>query len=1105
MNKSKILDLKVAGMRNPLGLDNDPLFSWRYETTFSSFSQTSFRFFLYDENKDLLFDSKEIKSKKSQYLYKGKLAREASFYWKVEARTNKGEFLSSELASFITGLKKTKLGQKGVPMMIESKIKPFYPSKVSCFAIDFDFEMNQAKELMFAFGNGDIRRDHLLFNPQFYEAKDCYFGIKINQEGSLFILQHHMEKDVQDKVILETKIEGFESQGTHHFHLSSWKNVVTNMTLDEKEIEGTKDFAFSIAPSYPATADDGFLGKIAFLGEGAAISNLLIKEEPAKAISYSLKDPKPFVKEGYLYQNQKIHAKSQLSFVDLGKYSLTYFRKSFSLEKPLKKAIVYATSWGIYTLSINGKKVGDEAFLKPGNDVYCASLHYNTFDVTSFLKEGRNAIGALVAPGWWSGSYLYLHYIAYWGDKVGFFAKIVLEYADGSKEEIKTDATWKTYNDGPTRFADFYDGEDYDARKEKRVEDYSLASFNDRRWKRAIKAKARLSSFEKPLLIGKDHEDAKIHRILLPDAPRKVIYKGRVAYIYDFHTNFGGLASFSLPRVKKGEKIFFRYAETLYPKKYPESQYDYGDKEGFLYTENLRGAVCIDTYISNGKAIEFTPSLTFHGFRYVEISFESLSEEDSSRIIAKTTVKGLQISSLEEECIAIKTSDEKVNKLFDNIMVTTFANHVSIPTDCPQRDERLGWTGDLQIFASTANYLSNVTPFYYSFERTLCDNAKSKANSSFGIYAPEYTYDDWGKLKYDPTAKGWPISWPLAGVAAPYYSYRQSGNKSILRSYYKTMVRFMNGYRNIVIPGYEVLTKTAKEYEGLGYGDWVSMAPTDIEYVLNAQYVYGLRMMQEIATALGKRKDAKLYQELHDTVIREFNEVFIDGNNIPQDLSAKKLETQTAYSLALDYDIVSGSRKEAFVKAYKDLIEKDNYTMTSGFLGTPSLLPALTKNGEAETAMKLFLSHGFPSWLYEVDQGAVSMWERWDCYSRVKGFQERSMNSESHYAFGAVEGWFIKDIAGIRNDIKSGFQEFNLTPTFVLGLTDIEVNYKSEYGLIQSVLHTDKEGNPLSYHCIVPPNTKATLLLPKALLSGNNEDKGRERLILESGTYHFGK
>lgn len=1104
MSDSKIIDLKVAGMVDPLGLDNEPLFSWRYESNVSNFFQTSFCFFLYDEDKNLLFKSEEIKSKKSQYLYKGELAKETFFYWNIEAKSNTGETITSELAFFSTGLKKTKLGQKDAPMMIGSKIKPFYPAKISCFVIDFDFEMNDGESLTFAFGNDDIRRNNLLFNPQFYEAKDCYFGMKITKDGSFSIFQHHMEKDVQEKVLLETKIEGFQKEGVHHLHFSSWKNVITEMRFDSKEVKEAKDFPFSIAPSYPATADDGFLGKIAFLGEGVTISNLLIKEDPAKTIGYSSKKPGPFLKEGYVYENQKIHAKTTLSFVDIGKYSLTYFRKTFSLKKPLKRATAYATSWGIYELSINGKKVGEDDFLKPGDDVYYASLHYNTFDITSILVDGENAIGALVAPGWWSGSYLFLHYMAYWGDKVGFLAKIVLEYKDGTKEEIKTDTSWKTFNDGPSLFGDLYDGEDYDARKEKNVEGYSLPTYDDKKWKKAVKAKARLSSFEKPLLIGKDHEDAKIHKILLPDAPRKVKYEGRVAYIYDFHTNFGGLASFSLPRVKKGEKIFFRYGETLYPKKHPESKYDFGDKEGFLYTENLRGAVCIDTYVSKGTSIEFTPTLTYHGFRYAEISFENLSEEESDRIIANTIVKGLQISSLGEECIAIKTNDEKVNQLFKNIIVTTYANHVSIPTDCPQRDERLGWTGDLQIFASTANYLANVAPFYFSFERTLCDSAKSKPNSSFGIYAPEYTYDNWEMVKYDPSAKGWPISWPLAGIAAPYYSYRQSGNKSILRNYYKTMTRFMNGYRNIVLPGYKAITKTAKEYEGLGYGDWVSMVPTDIEYVLNAQYVYGLGMMTEIAEALGKRKDVLAYKELHDTLIKEFNEVFIDSDDIPQDFAGNKLKTQTAYCLALDYDIVSGKRKEAFVKAYKSLIEKDGYAMTSGFLGTPSLLPALTKNGEAETAMKLFLSHAFPSWLYEVDQGAVSMWERWDCYSRVNGFQDRTMNSESHYAFGAVEGWFIKDIAGIRNDGKSGFFEFQLTPTFAPGLTDIEVDYLSEYGLIRSALRMEKNGTPLSYDCVVPANTKATLTLPKALF-GKDEEKGTKRLVLGSGAYHFGK
>lgn len=1100
---TKLVDLRVCGLTNPLGLEPKPLFSWRYETKEKDFFQEEYKVQIFDDEMKLIFDTGFMNGSNQSYEPSFEFENEKTYFWKAVAKTNKDEEITSEPSYFSTGLKKTKLKDFGAKM-IKGPVKPFYSQKMVCYEIYFSFELNSADCLTFAFGNNDIRRNNVLFNSQFYEARDCYNSFEIFKDGKILLKRHKMKKGFEDDTALEIDTHLDLTNGKHSFEFKTHLNRVLSLKIDGVEFASNPPKTFSVVDEFCASADDGFLGNIGFKGEGASISDFKIYESNAKQASFDKERYDVFEKDGYKVIGSIIFAKNNLSFINPSHSGMTYFRKEFVLKKKIKSATAYLSAWGIYDCQINGTDITKNQYFNPGDGVYCASLHYNTYDVTKLLSVGKNCIGSLVTPGWWSGSYMFFHYAAYWGDNVGLLGKIKIIYEDGTSEEIVTDESWKTCNDGPAIFADFYDGEDYDTRKESNVIGYSLPGFDDTDWEGTIPAEARLMHFENPILIGKTCNE--VHEVsrIKPLSVRKIKYATRVAYIYDFGINFGGICEFHLPKIKEGEKLTFRYAETLYPEKYEESKYDFGDKVGFLYTENLRGAICMDTYISNGNEIHYSTKHTSHGFRFLEISFESLSENESDKIIEKTYIEGIQLSSIEKENVHIETDNEDINKLFKNIMVTTYANHISIPTDCPQRDERLGWTGDLNFFALTDSYLTNVTPFIYNFEGVMCDNARAYPNYYFGSYAPSYEYENYDKVEYDPKAGGYGIAWPLAGISAPYWCYKQTGYLPILRNHYEYMVKFIDAYKNSLMPGCRALIRTGDVPK---YGDWVSLVPTDDDYVFNACYVQALTFMIEISKALGEKEKEGHYSELRNTLIEEFNRFLINEKDEPISFLGAPQLTQSAYCLAIDNEIVSGKRKETFIEKYQELLEKDNYTMTSGFIGTQSLLTSLSKNNKTGSALKLFLSHNYPSWLYEVDQGAVSMWERWDCFNKVTGFQERTMNSQSHYAFGSVEGWFIRYFLGITNEDKTSYDEFYLIPEYGKGFKNIKASYLSDHGNIETEIKIDENGEIESYSCIIPPNSKCHLCLPESLLKDGTPiiRKGRElnEIILSSGKYSF--
>lgn len=1119
----KFINLETNGLVNPLGLEANPTFSWAYEGNEKGFAQQSYKIYVYQDDK-VIFTSPITISNEESYVLPITLKRQTTYEWQVEVRTERDEVLLSPKNTFSMGLEPTKLGSSSFGKMISAPLLTFHPHEMVSFSASFSFVPQQSSSLEFYFGLNDYRYLDERFN-RYHQVIDGHMRVSLDfsqpQKGMTLRLIRHAfapidrEQPNLDSILYETTIKtkdgflnkentiSFDCDANFFIHFNNLKYNGVVIPFPEKEKDGIN---YNPSGLWLVEGVSPYLDDIAFKSDGALLKDLSFTALhcPNSVLSSSNS------KEGFVaFKDDSAYTKTKDGLLinglgkplDLSHGSSIYLRKEFDLKKKIKRATIYATSWGLYELQINGKSLGNDEYLKPGDGVYYEHLPYDTYELKDLVKKGKNAIGVCLSSGWWNDRNSFGN--DFFGDRPAFACLLEVEYDDGSKELIKSDESWKYYLNGPLKFSSIYNGTVYDSNDEDKIDGYSLPSFDEKGWENASLAQPRAAIFEHPQLIGKEDESVRVLETLKPKFLDQVKRHNSRGYIFDFGENFGGLVRFELPKVKKGAMVLFRYGEDIYPKKKPGVEYDYGVAEGLLYTDNLRAALATDFYLCNGKPINYLPSFTYHGFRYAEISFRGLNESEELDIIKKAILTGVALSSYTKKTLSLETSNQDVNQLFKNVYVTAAANHVSIPTDCPQRDEREGWEGDFNVFTETDLYLSELGPFFKRYERIMAANAKHYPNATFGNVAPanDYKYDC--DFKYDPNSIAAPIGWALAGLRAPYNLYKHTGDASLAGQYWESLERFMHAFRNSVMKGKKVLIKTG-DFIYYDYCDWLAPKETSKDYVNNCFYLFALQMMGDLAKVLKKDKDAETYQNLRKIGLEEFKTTFIK-NHKPIDENGKVLTSQSAYCLPLDFNLLSEEDTRSFLLLYKDVLKDSKYTMNTGFLGTPSLLPALSKNGEDEETMKLFLSHEYPSWLYEVDQGATSMWERWNSFSKIKGYEDVCMNSFSHYAFGAVMSWFFMYVGGIVSG-KHGYLDFVLQPSFPKELPDIKMSYDSPCGLIQSEITLK------TYKCVIPPNTTATLYLPFAFVSGNEDHLiGKEVhnkkpcLVyhLEAGSYTF--
>jgi len=731
-----------------------------------------------------------------------------------------------------------------------------------------------------------------------------------------------------------------------------------------------------------------------------------------------------------------------------------YVRKKVRLERKVTSARLYATALGLYEFYVNGKPVSSDVF-RPGWTDYTKRVQYNVYDITALFKKGDNAIGAILGDGWYCGHVGPTNRQVY-GDRPRLLAQIVIQFDDGSTQTIITDDSWKTTS-SPTLAGDLLIGENYDARLE--IPDWCDADFDDSEW-------SKVKIFSDPGITINTQCGPPVRRMQEIKSPTSLKgyppawgFKGGM---FDMRQNMVGRVRIKV-RGKRGGTVRLRHGEML-------------DKNGALYTENLRGQFAIDYYTLKGEGDEiWEPKFTFHGFRYVEIS----SREEMKVV----SVTGVVLHSDTPLTGTFKCSDPLVNQLQSNIQWGQRGNFLEVPTDCPQRDERLGWMGDAQVFARTAAFNMDVAPFFTKWQIDIEDAQRD--DDAFPPIVPV------------PDAIGMPKdggpAWADAGIICPWTIYRCYGDTRILEQHYESLTRFVN-----------YLAKTSRKgvrcFEGCdyfqGFGDWLALdgsgkteGGTPKQLIGTAFYAYSTRLLGKIAAVLGKTTDAKRrekeFKKIREVFIREF---VTDSGKITGG-------TQTPYVLALHFDLLPERLRPAVVEELVSDIKARGMHLSTGFVGTPYLPHVLSRGGRFDIVYELLHQKTWPSWLYAVTQGATTIWERWDGWTHDKGFQTVGMNSFNHYAYGAIGDWLYINVAGIDLDPEApGYKHIILRPHPGGGLTSASASLDSIHGKIVSDWKITK--GVLAWNVTIPANTTATVYIPAKVRAaikegGKNIDKAQ--------------
>jgi alpha-L-rhamnosidase len=746
------------------------------------------------------------------------------------------------------------------------------------------------------------------------------------------------------------------------------------------------------------------------------------------------------------------------------------FRKEFTASKKILSATAYITAHGLYEARINGERVGD-AWLTPGWTAYHKRLQYQTYDVTALVRKGKNAIGVTLGSGWYRGYLAFERQHNTYGKDISLLFQLVLTYSDGSTETIGSDGSWKS-STGNIQSSEIYNGETIDARKEKAG--WALPGYDDKDWSgmntAAFPLDNLVATFNEPV---RKHETFKALKLITTPKGEKVI---------DFGQNLVGWVIVKV-KGKAGDKIVLSHAEVL-------------DKSGNFYTDNLRAAKAQDTYILKGDGEEsFEPHFTFHGFRFCKI--EGVPGE-----INLEDYTAVALYSDMEKTGEFHCSNPLVDQLQHNIQWGQRGNFLDVPTDCPQRDERLGWTGDAQVFSRTAAYNMGVENFFTKWLKDVSADQLSSGSVPFVI--PNVLGEG---------AAG-STGWADVATIIPWNLYLAYGDRRVLEEQYPSMkswVEFMRGK-----------SKNDLWNTGFHFGDWLFYSPdddndgraavTDKHLIAQCFYAHSTQLLINAATVLGKTADVNSYTLL----LKKIKEAFLREYMTPNGRLVSG--TQTAYVLALQFDMLPESMQQSAAGRLADNVKDYGYHLTTGFLGTPYLCHVLSRFGYTDIAYRLLLQDSYPSWLYPVKMGATTIWERWDGIKPDGSFENVGMNSFNHYSYGAIGDWMYRVVAGIDTyEDGPGYQHSQIAPHPGGELTEAAADLQTGYGLLSS--HWRKAADSLLLDLVIPANTTSTVYIPapegglimeggRALGSVKEIEVagvGQGHLILKlgSGHYHF--
>lgn len=1117
MEYTKIVSLKTDDLVNPYGIDNAaPAFSWQMESNIVGQKQTAYQITVSTDSdmSALVWDSEKVENDKSVGIkYEGQtLKSSATYYWQVKVWDKDGKVIASPTAKFTTALMDAD-AWKNVPFIGVGTLPitnahyaaegEFTASVSNAIGLVFNYMDNMNMTMwqldnskaengavtlrLYSWVNAGVRNDR---NYDHSDITNAYTGHSVNLTETLGITPANAAN-------IPVKI---------HVEVDN-NNIVTY--VNDMQIDSFAPSEISGFVPYM-----GFVGARAFRGQTGSIHSLKLtdysKNTQGEIITdydftdFTSRTPNPLTQgisaDGKINLSVGTANKNVPALATNSKSGAKIFRKEFTTDRQIKSAVLYSTAMGLYDTYINGERVGelredDEVVydeLKPGyTDGYCRLL-YQSYDVTHMLDGSTNTISAIVTNGRWADDVN-----NNFGDlDTAFAAQLHLTYEDGTTEIIKTDASWNAYYGSNISYGDIYHGEVYDANADM---SWQKNGFDTSTW---TKGKERIYYGK---ITAHRGQHTRIRNDLELKPMRAIIYEGSIGAdsqryglvnkqrffgsddtlnikkgetaIIDFGQNFAGWEELELEGAK-GTEVSIRHAEMLNDKQGLKSRGNDGP-EGSVYLANLRSAKATSIYKMNGEGKEiYSPSHTYYGFRYLEIT--------ASDDITIHRARGKVLTSIEQDAGRIFTSDRSVNQLFSNTKWGQYSNYLSIITDCPQRDERQGWGGDAQVFSITGAYNAETYGFVSKWLQDMRDSQSRQKSGTYGVTAPYWTAT--GALNRS-------TAWADAGVIMPYNMYKMYSDKSIIEENYSSMQTFVDKYMHG--EGEEVYHPAGRGCDR-DYGDWLfdELNTTEMKEYLGCVYLaWDYQMMAEMAEVLDKAEDVMKYQTWFDEVKAYYNKTYVNADG------SLKLTQPTAYLYALKLGLLPNKESEQTVlNALVTRIEGNGNKLETGFLGTAILLQTLTDFGRGDIAYKLLLQRQNPSWLYTVDQGATTVWERWNSYSFENGYGDVSMNSFNHFSFGVVCEWMYSYMSGIMYDFENpGFKHIILQPFVDTSdkITFTDGSYNSVYGRIES--NWEKKEGKLYYSAVVPANTTATLYLP--ILNCSEENINLKNDVTDSIIY----
>ncbi|MDR1158236.1 MAG: family 78 glycoside hydrolase catalytic domain [Oscillospiraceae bacterium] len=1137
---------KTENTATPLGIDAfSPRFSWQMETDAYNMKQTAYQIVVATDPAlagGVVWDSDKVASDESVNVYYAgaPLAKRTRYHWQVTVWNDQGDVAASEISWFETGLASADFTADFIAV---DRIEPVLPNPAA-YEISVDFRIDEAG-MGFVFAATED--NYLMWQVSTMHAENAVYlrphkwapggqviaptGVTL-YNGASFV-EGTGQIDITSALPLDARSDWNKlrlvvtSPGTqastgavdtyiNDVKVASHPNLITQYgRIGFREVG--KDLS---QPGYESASFDN----ISVVEVGADSLRVLFEEDFSggrgvftdNTISVKNDDDEH---GNYAYcEGDSVVTQTPampLKTAAIGN-SLPMFRTEFEMwpGKAVKSARLYATAFGLYDASINGQLVAPDEMFNPGWTDYRTALMYQTYDVTGLLRDGVNAMGAETGSGWFAGHVSYgngSNNLYKYGRYPAFLGQLEITYEDDTVQTVKTDSSWKVYTDGPVTFADNQDGEAYDARNE--IPGWNLAGFDDSLWQSA----AAVTSANAASLLGRSRSGnqsglsdvavdvdnvelfahigprvrlgeevgSEVESILGKDV-RGVTIVGtfpdgdRTRYILDCGQNIAGVAKITVRGGQAGDTVRLRFAEMLHDGRQGAA--------GELAREALRSAQATDYYTKKGSDDEtFTPRFTWHGFRYIEV-------QGYPGALDPADVEVYFVGSDISLTGVVNSSSADLNQFYANVMWSMRDNFLSVPTDCPQRDERLGWTGDAEVFSRTAAYNRDTDQFYKKFIADMA--ARQRPDGGVWDYNPDEGHDhNFGNA-----------AWADAATIIPWNVYLMYGDRQILEDSYTLMQGHVYYYtmaaaartgsdsawsQNATYAAFDRVSPQQPEITDLGttaddrkyilggcaYGDWLAPSGTPNQVTATAYFARSAELLSKTAAVLGKDGDAAYYKALSDRVKLSFRRRFYDAST-----GALTGNSQTAYLLALEFGLLPDSERGKLTERLLGLIESAGDHLTTGFVGAALLLPALSNTDNPGEAYNLLLGvDTYPSWLYSIRQGATTTWERWDAWTVEKGFQDTGMNSFNHYSFGAAMEWVYRYAAGIEVDERApGFKHTILQPTPDSRLSFLNTSFDSAYGRIVSDWTYDGPTGAFVYTAKVPGNTSATVYVPAA-------------------------